>query len=322
MLRRRLSADGKQPSAEIFCNLFADRADLEQVVESAGFVSGSVEWLRFLDGIEDLIQQLQGKASVLHRARAGRASRNFVARQGLSLAAPTGVAASMEALASSSAIKRQLHWPCRMMKRQALATNEGGRALAEARELQRWRTALAAILKEADMPICTQVMYMANPDKVLELSAGTQRPSTLRQRIREWRKFSAWCMVLTGKPWTTAAHVLVDYLEELFGQPCARTKLRSVLSAVSLIERAGGVIISERLSSCKVILNIVDVRTAELEQGAPDTKRALPLPLIVVMSLELTVLDDSVPKYWRAFSWVRLLKIWTASRTDVIFNVF
>ena len=110
-------------------------------------------------------------------------------------------------------------------------------------------------------------------------------------------------MVLTGKPWTAASHVLAGYLEELFGQPCARTKLRSVLSAVSLIERAGGVSISERLSSCKVILNIVDARTAELEQGAPDTKRALPLPLIVVMSLELTVLDDSMPKYWRAFSW-------------------
>ena len=65
-----------------------------------------------------MIQQLQGKASVLYRARAGRVSRNFVARQGLSLAVPTGVASSREALASFSAIKRQLHWPCRMMKRQ------------------------------------------------------------------------------------------------------------------------------------------------------------------------------------------------------------
>ena len=70
---------------------------------------------------------------------------------------------------------------------------------AEAKELQRWRTALAAMLKKADMPICT-VMYMANPDKVLELPAGNLRPSTLRQRIKKWRKFLAWCMVLTGNP--------------------------------------------------------------------------------------------------------------------------
>ena len=28
VLRRRLSADGRQPSAEVLCNLFADRADL------------------------------------------------------------------------------------------------------------------------------------------------------------------------------------------------------------------------------------------------------------------------------------------------------
>ena len=320
-LRRRMSTDGKQPSAEVFCNLFADRVDLEQVVESAGFVSGSVEWLHFLDSIEDMLQQSQSRTSDLQRARAARTGRNFVARQGLSLVVPTGVASSREALISSSAVKRQLHWPCRMLKRQALATNEGGRALAEAKELQRWRTALANILKEADMPICAQVMYMANPDKVLELSAGNLRPSTLRQRVREWRKFSAWCMVSTSKPWTAAAHVLVDYLEELFGQPCARTKLRSVLSAVSLIERAGGVIAADRLSTCRVVLNVVDTRTAELEQGAPDIKRALPLPLIMVMSLELIVLDDSMPKYWRAFSWVRLLKIWTASRTDDVLGI-
>ena len=65
--------------AKVFCNLFADKADLEQVVESAGFVSGSVEWLRFLDGIEICCSSYRAKPQFFG------ATRNFVARQGLSL---------------------------------------------------------------------------------------------------------------------------------------------------------------------------------------------------------------------------------------------
>ena len=321
VLRRRLSTDGKLPSAEVFCNLFADRSDLEQFVESAGFVRGSVAWLRFSEGLEDLLAQLGDKASHLNRARAGRLSRNFVAPRGLSLATPTGIESSREALNSSAATKRQLLWPCRLMKKRALATNEGGRAAAEAAELQRWRSALASVLKEAGMPICAQAMYVANPDRVLETAAGNVRPSTLRQRIREWRRFSSWCMVLTGKYWDPQVHVLVDYLEELYGQPCARTKLKSVLAAVSLVERAGGIASVDRVSTSRIVLSTVDTRTAELEQGAPDTKRALPLPLILVMSLELSIMDDSLARYWRAFAWVRLLKVWTASRTDDLLGV-
>ena len=186
VLRRRLSPDGTLPSAEVFCNLFAGRSDLEQFVESAGYVRGSVEWLRFAEGIEGLQTDFLAKASHLNRARANRISRNFVAHRGQSMVVPTGIESSREALTASSATKRQLLWPCRLMKRRALATNEGGRAAAEAAELQRWRTALASVLKEASMPICAQAMYVANPERVLETSAGNLRPSTLRQRIREW----------------------------------------------------------------------------------------------------------------------------------------
>ena len=164
-------------------------------------------------------------------------------------------------------------------------------------------------------------MFVANSDRLLETAAGNTRASTLRQRIREWLKFSAWCFAVKGVYYDPNPGVLVDYLEELYLQPCARTKLKAVLSAVSLVEKAGAVPSENRLSLSRSVLVTVDTRTAELEQGAPETRRAAPLPLIMVASLELAVMDSSLPRYWRAFAWVRLFKVWTSSRTDDLLGV-
>ena len=70
------------------------------------------------------------------------------------------------------------------------------------------------------------------------------------------------------------------------------------------------------LSSNRILFNLVDIRTAELECSAPVTKQALCLPLQVVMALEVAVMDVSLELFWRAFAWTRLVKVWTASRAD------
>ena len=92
-------------------------------------------------------------------------------------------------------------------------------------------------------------------------------------------------------------------------------------SAVALVEKAGGVRMEERLSLSKVVLITVDTRSAELEQGAPGTRRAPAVPLIMIASLELAVMDEQLPRYWRAFAWTRLFKVWTSSRTDDLLGV-
>ena len=286
-------------------NLFEDLADIEAFVDSSGYTAGSAEWLRYSQGIEFLVQNSRDTSLHLARQRVLRLQKHRVARGSLTVRVTPGVLSSREALVVSAAVKRQLKWPCRLAKRRALAQNEGGRAEAEARELQRWRKVLAQMLKEMGMPICRHAMYVNNADRVLETAAGNTRASTLRQRIRECKRFSSWCMVLQAKPWTSDPGPLVDYLEELAAQPCARTKLKSVLAAVALLEKAGAVPDASRISVHPIVLRAVDTRTAELEQGAREVRRAAPLPLVLVLSLELMVLDSSAAAYWRAFAWVR-----------------
>ena len=105
-------------------------------------------------------------------------------------------------------------------------------------------------------------------------------------------------------------------MEELAGQPCAPSKLKSVLHAVSLVEKAGSVPLYERLSSSVLVRKLVDARTAELERGMQPTRRAPPILAIMVASLEVKVCDEREPLYFRAFAWSRLFKVWTSSRAD------
>ena len=321
VVRRKLCQDGKPLTPVLLWNMFMSDDEVCSFVESAGFVAVSVEWLRYSHVLCELWREAEHRAYLATRGLSSQLGAHCRAASGMQVQPPVAVVMTQETLLASAAVKRQLHWPCRLAKRRALARNEGGRAQAEADELQRWRYKLAGILRQCGFPICQQAMFVANSDRLLETAAGNTRASTLRQRIREWLKFSAWCFAVKGVYYDPNPGVLVDYLEELYLQPCARTKLKAVLSAVSLVEKAGAVPSENRLSLSRSALVTVDTRTAELEQGAPETRRAAPLPLIMVASLELAVMDSSLPRYWRAFAWVRLFKVWTSSRTDDLLGV-
>ena len=108
----------------------------------------------------------------------------------------------------------------------------------------------------------------------------------------------------------------MNYIEELAQEPCAKTRLQAVLSSVIFFERVGGVRPESAISSEVLVRNLVSVRTAELEAGAPPTKQAPALALIIVMALESVVVDEGQKKFIRAFAWTRLLKLWTSSRAN------
>ena len=198
----------------------------------------------------------------------------------------------------------------------ALASSEGARAKVEADELSRWRSQLVRILKDCQLPVCSQALFAADPDKVLQATAGTVRASTLRARVREWSKFSIWVFAVEARLYPSNIGLLLDYIEERREEPCSRTRLKAILSAVAFVEKAGGISKSVMLSSQPLVLSLVNVRTAELEVGAPPSRQAVPLPVVLIISLEVAVGDTSFPKYLRALAWCRLFKLWTSSRAD------
>ncbi|CAE7307810.1 HET-E1 [Symbiodinium sp. CCMP2592] len=315
-VKKALDQESRQPSPEILSNLFSDDSDIKDFVESLGLTMGSAEWFSACEILEKVCADVSPAADRVVRTRAvqgqlAQTSSSFSAGPQQQLEVSTGW------LQTRAGAKRSLTaWPCRLAKKLALAKHDRARADAEATELRRWRQALAKELKRAGMPVCSMASYALDSQAVLEASAGTLRASTLRRHVREWSKFSAWFFAVEGTVFPTHLGILMNYVEELAQELCARTRLQSVLSAVIFFERVGGVKAEASISSHVLVRNLVRVRTAELEAGAPPTKQAPALALIMVMSLEAVVVNPAHKKFVRAYAWARLLKLWTSSRAN------
>ena len=63
------------------------------------------------------------------------------------------------------------------------------------------------------------------------------------------------------------------------------------MSAFAFMEKVGCVPAPERVSTSQILRNFVNQATHDLEVGAPPTKKAPLLPLVMVGSLELMVVD-------------------------------
>ena len=189
------------------------------------------------------------------------------------------------------------------------------RADLEATELKRWRASLAELVIEADLPVSHHAQLTSNPEAIIAASLCSMRATTIRKRVREWRKVRNFSLQLWGHAWPTHVGVFLDYLHERMEEPCARTVPEAVLAALAFMEKAGSVAAADRLASTPVLRNFVNQATQDLEVGAPPKKSAPLLPVVLIGSLELLVMCNSEPLYARALAWYKLLKLWTASRT-------
>ena len=101
-----------------------------------------------------------------------------------------------------------------------------------------------------------------------------------------------------------------------FAEPCGRSVPNAILEALSFMERKGGVAADQRWADLPILKNFVNQATHHLEIGAPPTKKAPLLPLMLVGALELLVTDKSAPMFARGLAFYKLLKLWTACRTN------
>ena len=91
------------------------------------------------------------------------------------------------------------------------------RADLEATELKRWRASLAELVIEADLPVSHHAQLTSNPEAIIAASLGSMRATTIRKRVREWRKVRNFSLQLCGHAWPTHVGVVLDYLHKLMG---------------------------------------------------------------------------------------------------------
>ena len=236
-------------------------------------------------------------------------------RQSTLNAARAGTPPSLTLVAPRILAGSNTRWKTTRHREATAATTDHQRRDAENSERDRWIYELISLVVEAELPITAEAKTTADPDAALKQIAGRRRAKTIRQRVRTWRKVRSWLLSVHSTPWPTSASQMVDYLTDCIAGGCNRWMPQQVSSALSFLESAGSVPAHLRVSESPFWKNAVANTEMTLQQGAPDTQKAPALIPIVIIALELYVLSDQ-PKYKRALAWVRLVRTWTAMRSD------
>ena len=72
--------------------------------------------------------------------------------------------------------------------KQLSQAEEGQSREATKKRLLHWRCELAELVSEAGLPIAVQAQLASAPEDIIIASLGSMRASTIRKKVREWRK--------------------------------------------------------------------------------------------------------------------------------------
>ena len=86
---------------------------------------------------------------------------------------------------------------------------------------------------------------------------------------------------------------LVDLLDGTGQMSAARTWPEQVLGTVAFLEEAGGVHMARRLSEDAIVISHTRAITTELSSQTGNKRQAPPLPVAVILALELYVVDQA-----------------------------
>ncbi len=198
----------------------------------------------------------------------------------------------------------------------------GGRpytARADAEEHRREKAVarLVEVITEAGLPLARVAGEARDPARVLAAAGRGRRCQTIWQRIRTWERVRLWLLARTGRPWPVTVSPLLEYLAERADEPCARSALTGVLSALAFVEVAGGVAFASRLSTSAVLKNVVEDLSRRLAEKAPKLPRKAPRhPVMILMAEELHVMNPRAPRYERMYAWWLAVKTYASLRFD------
>ena len=69
------------------------------------------------------------------------------------------------------------------------------RANREKNEREKYAILLCEFIKEADLPVISEIRDLADPEAATKRLFGSRRSKTLRNRYRSWKRYSEWLKV-------------------------------------------------------------------------------------------------------------------------------
>jgi hypothetical protein len=194
---------------------------------------------------------------------------------------------------------------------------EGGLVAADRATMDRWATRLADIMRDGETPSWNAAFDTVSPIQAIAGMVGKARPSTVKKRVLTWERFSRWLQMRSGRIWPRCSNDLLDYLNEKVAEEnCSRSFATELRASVSWIEARTGFGDDLKYGHDELFIKNIERATVVLGSEAVAVLKAPRLPLIVLASLELYVMDVAKPVGLRVVAWSRLIKVYSVLRWD------
>ena len=279
-LRRDLGSEFCLPDPEFLYNVCLDDLDRHSLVSH--YASDAAE-LEFFTSILKTLQVQSSAAASLCRKRRAAAHPSLqwlaVCKQPRMVETVVPPVDSLEWLCHHSGAHKRAR--IRVPK-----NCPNSRADAELSSQLRWQRKLATILIDSCAPALSGATGQTGELRALRL-AGNTRSSTLKKHIQMWHRYSKWLHAAYQLQWPTTCDMVLDFLEELAAQPCGKTVPEAFCATLQFMERVAGIALEFRLGKQTAVLRTVEQLSAQLETGAPPSRKARPQPLILILALEL-----------------------------------
>ena len=190
------------------------------------------------------------------------------------------------------------------------------------RERKKFALLLRICIKEADLPVVSQISLLDDPHEGWLRIFATRHANTLKSRYKTWKPFRDWLEQHRGRVYPLGTKDAVDYLQFRVNEGCGKTLPESLCCAIHLMEQVGKVPESERISKDPVWDAFVKSWACEVTENSEPRKVAPMYTVAMCISLECLVDDVLYPYlYARALAWVVLVMLWGAMRCDDVQSI-
>ena len=187
------------------------------------------------------------------------------------------------------------------------------RELVERDEYNRWVKEIKDLVKAARLPVAIR----SGEEALMIRVAKGRKLNILRKHVKTWQKVAGWLKATFGCAWPDSAELFAEFLETMVEEPCARNFPESAYKMLMFLEYIGEVPEEQQFSRSPAIKNALEESALRLQSvELKPAKKALLIPVAIVVAWEAWVCNDEASNYSRAYAWFRLIKFGTGMRFD------
>ena len=188
-------------------------------------------------------------------------------------------------------------------------------------ERRKYSLLLANVIKSADLPVVKLVETLDDPSSAWVHLFAARRANTLKNRYKSWKPFETWLELHHGRLFPESCKDVIDYMQFRVDDGCGKTIPESFSVVLNMLEVLGRVPEDQQISKDPLWTGHIKSWTAEISADSPPRKPAEMYTVAMILSLELTVEDESQPIFGRALAWVILVMVWAALRCDDVQSI-